>query len=103
MKNQNANIPIKLDLPYSNTVLILGVLSLLLSAAGGFPGIISALIALKVRKKPEELYKYAPELYNKSSYGKIKAGVIMSYIGIVFSVLVLIVLLLFFPLVVAFF
>jgi presenilin-like A22 family membrane protease len=87
---KNSDIPVKLDLPYSDMILVFGILSIGLSFAVGIPGLISAIIALRLSKKPFELYKYAPELYNKNSYGKIRAGKITAYIGITFSVLVLI-------------
>jgi ABC-type antimicrobial peptide transport system permease subunit len=100
---KNSDIPVKLDLPNSDMILVFGILSIGLSFVAGIPGLISAIIALKLSKKPLELYKYAPELYHKNSYGKIQAGKITAYIGIVFSVLVLVVALLFFPIVVALF
>ncbi len=84
------DIPVKLNLPYADAVLVLGILSVALSFAGALPGLISAFIALKLADKPKELYKYAPELYHKSSYGKIRAGIVTAWIGIVFSLLVLI-------------
>ncbi len=84
------DIPVKLNLPYSDAVLVLGILSVALSFAGGLPGLIIAFIALKLANKPKELYKYAPELYHESSYGKIRAGIVTAWIGIIFSVSILI-------------
>lgn len=84
-KNFDNEIPVKLDLPRSNWVLGLGISSIGLAFAGGFPGLISGIFALKLSKKAKDLYKYAPELYNKQSFGKIQAGKITAYIGIAFS------------------
>ncbi|MCF6240893.1 MAG: hypothetical protein L3J74_06055 [Bacteroidales bacterium] len=84
-----ADVPVKLNLPNADAILVLGILSIGLSFAAGLPGLISAFIALKLSKKPNELYKYAPELYHNSSFGKIQAGIITAWIGIVLSVLVL--------------
>ncbi len=94
---KSSDIPVKLDLPNADMILVFGILSIGLSFAVGIPGLISAIIALRLSKKPLELYKYAPELYNKSSYGKIQAGKVTAYIGIVFSVLVLVVALILLP------
>ncbi len=94
---KSSDVPVKLDLPNADMILVFGILSIGLSFAAGIPGLISAIIALKLSQKPSELYKYAPELYHKSSYGKIQAAKVTAYIGIVFSVLVLIASLLFFP------
>lgn len=83
------DVPVKLNLPYADAILVLGILSIALSFAGGLPGLIFAFIALKLANKPRELYQFAPELYHKNSFGKIRAGIVTAWIGIVFSVLVL--------------
>lgn len=94
---KNNDIPVKLDLPRADMILVLGILSVVLSLAAGILGLVSAIIALKLSKKPLELYKYAAELYNKNSYAKIQAGKFTAYIGLVFSTLILIAIIILFP------
>lgn len=73
------------DLPNSNVVLVLGVLSILSCFLIGLPGIVLGFIGMKLYKKPHELYKIAPELYRKESYKDLRVGYIMSVVGLAMS------------------
>lgn len=76
---------LKVDLPKSDIVLILGISSILLCFLFGFVGIILGSLARKLSKKSIELYDLAPELYTKYSYKNIKAGRVCALIGIILS------------------
>lgn len=90
-KNQDNDI-ILVDLPYSNTVLVLGIFSIFSCFILGLPGLIMGIVALNLYKKPHELYQLAPELYKKESYKNLRAGYITSIIGIALSSLFLLIL-----------
>ena len=80
---------ILVDLPNSNTVLVLGIFSIFSCFILGVPGLILGIVALNLYKKPHELYQLAPELYKKESYKNLRAGYITSIIGIALSSLFL--------------
>ncbi len=80
---------ILVDLPNSNVVLVLGIFSIFSCFILGLPGLILGLLALKLYKKPYELYQLAPELYKKESFKNLRAGFITSIIGISLSALFL--------------
>ena len=75
------------DLPNSNAVLIIGILSILSCFLIGFPGVILGFIGMKLYKRPHGLYKIAPELYRKESCKDLRVGYIMSVIGFAMSLL----------------
>jgi hypothetical protein len=73
------------DLPNSNAILVVGVLSILSCFFMGLIGIILGFIGVKLYKRPHELYKLAPELYTKESYKNLRAGYTMSIVGLAVS------------------
>lgn len=68
-------------LPNSTAVMVLGILSLVGCMCYGIPGMILGLIGLILANKDEKLYRQNPALY--SDYGKLKAGKILSIIGLI--------------------
>lgn len=82
---------LKTDLPNSNTVLILGILSIISCFCIGIVGIVLGIIAMYLYKKPAKLYQLAPELYTKSSFKNLKTGHATAIIGLVFSTISLII------------
>lgn len=72
-------------LPNATAVLVLGIVSIVGCCCYSIPGLICGIIALVLAKKDGELYRQNPEMY--SSYGQLNAGKIMAIIGICFSVL----------------
>ena len=91
-KTNPDNDLILVDLPNSNTVLVLGIFSIFSCFTFGLPGLIMGMVALKLYKNPHELYQLAPELYKKESYKNLRAGYITSIIGIALSSLFLLIL-----------
>lgn len=72
-------------LPNSTAVLVLGILSLVGCMCYGLPGMIMGLVGLILANKDEKLYRQNPSLY--SDYGNLKAGKILSIIGLILGVL----------------
>lgn len=72
-------------LPNATASLILGILSIVGCFCYGLPGVILGAIGLILANKDEKLYKQNPSLY--SDYGNLKAGKIMSIIGLVLGLL----------------
>jgi hypothetical protein len=83
--NESDHQLVKVDLPYADWIMGLGIASLSLSFLTGIIGLILGIVALNLYKKPFELYKLAPELYHPSSYRNIKVGRILGIIGVIFS------------------
>ncbi|WP_407405068.1 CCC motif membrane protein [Chryseobacterium sp.] len=75
-------------LPNATAVLILGIISILGCCCYGLPGLIAGIIGLILSKKDNQLYKNNPSMY--SGYDNLKAGKIMSIIGIALSILFII-------------
>ncbi|MBN2486795.1 MAG: hypothetical protein JXB34_12545 [Bacteroidales bacterium] len=80
--NQN-----KQQLPNATATLVLGILSIVLCWTWGIIGIVLAIIALVISKKSVVLYNQSPDMY--LGYGNLKAGRIMSIIGLVLSAIYL--------------
>src|SRR5690606_28512955 len=87
-------------LPGANTVLVMGILSIVgtLFCCGPF-GAIFSIIALVQAKSAGRRYRENPEGY--TDYGLVNTGKILAYIGLVLSVLILLLLLLYFGAIVA--
>ncbi len=74
-------------LPNATAVLVLGILSLVGCFCYGLPGMILGAIGLMLANKDEKLYRQNPTMY--SDYGNLKAGKILSIIGLVLGLLTL--------------
>ena len=74
---------VKKILPNSTLVLVLGILSIVTCWVYGLIGVALAIIALVVSKKSIEQYNQSPDEYE--GYGNLKAGRVMSIIGLVLS------------------
>jgi len=85
----------QISLPNSTPVLILGILSILSCCCYGIPGLILGIIGLVLGNKDIKLYNANPNGYTISSYKNSKAGKVCSIIGLIFSALYLLVLVLF--------
>lgn len=72
-------------LPNATVILVMGVLSILGSCCYGLPGILFGTIGLVLSIKDTKLYKKEPDKY--LDYGNVKAGKIMSIIGLIISML----------------
>jgi hypothetical protein len=101
MEEQNHQIPgsnfyhspLQLNLPNSNTILMLGILSLvfcwwhILSVAG----IILSIVTLSLSNKELSLFHAKPNQFTLSSLNNVKAGRVCAIIGLIISILVFVV------------
>ncbi len=74
-------------LPNATAALILGILSIITCWCYGIVGLILGGVGLMLANKDTKLYQQNPSLYD--NYGNVKAGKILSIIGIVLGLLFL--------------
>jgi hypothetical protein len=77
---------VKVPIPNSQGILILGIFSLVTTfccGGIGFVGIILGIIAVVMSSKAEQMYATNPAPYTESSYKNVNAGRICGIIGIV--------------------
>ncbi|WP_350284837.1 hypothetical protein [uncultured Croceitalea sp.] len=87
----------KLSLPGSGTVLTYGILSIFLSVPLVFCcpiGLIFALLGISKGNKTKRLYLNNPDKY--VDYNQLSIGLVLSYIGLVVSIIVFLIFVLFF-------
>ena len=85
----NWNEP-QIALPNANTVLVLGIISIVGCCCYGVPSIICGIIALVLAKSASDTYAADPQRYTQGSYGNLKAGKICAIIGLILSVVFII-------------
>jgi hypothetical protein len=88
IENANLKDPINPELkkiPYSNTIFILGLLSVAGSWMLGIVGLSMGIITLILADNSKKMYLEAPDLYVYQSYKEIKAGVLYAKIGSILS------------------
>lgn len=81
------------NIPEANSVLVLGILSIVGAFCYGIFGIILGVIALIVAAKPMKTYREDPGKYTLSSYNNLKTGRICSIIGLSISAVYIVVIL----------
>ncbi len=79
--NQINQIP----LPNAQTVLTLGIISIILCWCHGIIGLILAIIALVLASKDMALYNQEPSRYTTVSYNNLKSGRTVAIIGLVLA------------------
>jgi len=83
-KKESTPIP----LPNANTILMLGIFSIVVGFCCGFFAIVGlalGIVALALAPKAIEMYQANPSMYTESSLKNINAGKICAIIGIVLS------------------
>lgn len=86
---------IQQTLPNSTAILVLGILSIVICWCYGLVGLVLGIIALVLSSKSRALYFSNPDQYTLVSYNNLKAGRVMSIIGICLSAIYLIILLIY--------
>lgn len=79
---------IKVPIPNSQGILILGIFSLVTTVCCGgigFVGLVLGIIAVVMSSKAEQLYAENPAAYTETSYKNVNAGRICGIIGIVIN------------------
>ena len=75
--------------PYSTSVLVLGILSIVGCWCWGLPGVVLGIIALVQAGKGKEAYTQNPAMYSPASVKNLNAGRICAIIGLCLSGIVL--------------
>jgi small-conductance mechanosensitive channel len=85
--------PFQINLPNSNTILVLGILSLVFCwwHVLSFIGIILSIVTLSLARKELSIFHAQPMQYTLSSLNNVKAGKACAIIGLIISILVFIV------------
>jgi hypothetical protein len=88
--------PLQVNLPNSNTILVLGILSLVFCWWHIFSivGIVLSIVTLSLARKELFMFYTQPHTFTLSSLNNVKAGRICAIIGLIISILVFIVALL---------
>ncbi|MCX6245422.1 MAG: CCC motif membrane protein [Bacteroidetes bacterium] len=88
--------PFQVNLPNSNTILILGILSLIFCwwHILSFVGIILSIVTLSLSRKELAIFYLQPSQYTLSSLNNVKAGRVCATIGLIISIVVFLVALL---------
>ena len=83
----------QMNLPNSNTILILGILSLVFSWWHIFSlvGIILSIVTLSLSRKELSIFYMQPAQFTLSSLNNVKAGRVCAIIGLIISIVVFIV------------
>lgn len=87
----------KLNLPNANTILILGILSIVFCwwHLVSFVGIVLGIVTLVLSMKEMDLYRAAPQKYTVSSLNNVRTGRTCAIVGLIISVVVFILVTLF--------
>lgn len=88
--------PLQMNLPNSNTILVLGILSLVFCwwHILSIVGIVLSIVTLSMTNKELSLFYTRPNDFTLSSLNNVKAGRICAIIGLIISILVFVVALL---------
>lgn len=76
---------VQVPLPNAQTVLVLGIVSIILCWCHGIIGLILAIIALVLANKDLSLYNANPQKYTQGSYNNLKSGRTIAVIGLVLA------------------
>ncbi len=78
----------QVPLPNGNTVLALGIISIVgCCCSYGVVGIICAIIALVMAKSSEETYRADPSSYTSGSYNNMKTGKTCAWVALILSII----------------
>ena len=87
--NENNNIETSQNetenVPYSTSVLVLGICSIVTCGCYGLPGLVCGIIALVQSKKGLMAYEENPSVYKEGSLKNLKAGKTCATIGVILS------------------
>jgi hypothetical protein len=82
--------PLQMNLPNSNTILVLGILSLVFCWWHIFSiaGVVLSIVTLSLARKELSLFYSQPNNFTVSSLNNVKAGRVCAIIGLIISILV---------------
>jgi ABC-type phosphate transport system permease subunit len=90
-------------LPNANTVLVLGIISILSCFWFSLIGLTLGIIALVMASKSNKLFQQNPKMYTQASYKNLKAGKVCAIIGTCLSAIYLLIITIFVASIVAIF
>ena len=73
------------NVPFSTSVLVLGICSIVTCTCYGLPGLVCGIIALVQSKRGLMAYEENPSLYKEGSLKNLKAGKTCATIGVILS------------------
>ena len=84
-ENNNKETPryVAENVPFSTSVLVLGICSIVTCGCYGLPGLVCGIIALVQSKKGLMAYEENPSLYKEGSLKNLKAGKTCATIGVI--------------------
>ena len=92
MENSNYKYSQQVDLPNSTLILVLGIISIVgCCASYGIVGFICGVISLFLASSSNKLYYANPEKYTESSFKNINTGKTCAWIGLIPSIILIIV------------
>lgn len=86
---------IKVAIPNSTGVLVMGIISIATCSCYGIPGLVLGIISLSLAGKGKRLYNANPEFYTEASFKNLKAGQICALIGTILSGLMILILIIY--------
>ena len=95
-KGNSYHTPYQVNLPNSNTILVLGILSLVFCWLHilSIIGVVLSIVTLSLASKETSLFYLQPNNFTLSSLNNVKAGRTCAIIGLIISILIFIVALL---------
>ena len=84
------------NVPYSTSVLVLGICSIVTCGCYGLPGLVCGIVALVQSKIGLTAYEENPSLYKEDSLKNLKAGKTCATIGVILSSIFFMVILVYF-------
>ena len=85
VNEQMTKSTIKIQLPNSTGILVLGILSIVFCCCYGILGVVFGVIAISLSKNALREYESNPEQYTITSVKNMRAGRICAIIGLIFS------------------
>lgn len=81
----NQKPAVQIPLPNAQTVLVLGIISIILCWCHGIIGLVLAIVALVLANKDLAMYNADPQKYTPASYSNLKSGRTIAVIGLVLA------------------
>lgn len=89
---ENDNNSLKMPAPHANLILAFGIMSIItFCCCSGVLGIIFSIIAIILAQKSKREFTTNSDLYDENTFGKVSTGKTCAIIGLVLSIIVFII------------